>query len=1066
MTNDVAPPILLRASAGSGKTWTARQLCRYLALSNDDDDKSLEISRRHRPIPLFIPAQELARDVQRNSVLHPQATTSAPTTTVKKWWWWQQMRKEPHDHSSPPTRSLIVDYIRTSCYGDEKLIAALTYMFETRMLILIIDGIDEAAEMSRQIERCILEELVEEGHRVVATSRYEGIRIDLYQDFLVLDLMLLTREQQRTVIHHQLGDGNFNEYFERLLAFSGIRDQHDRIYREIFRAEDRVKIEEVPAVSCSTTLLQVDSEGQNLAFHLGPPRSETLRSLDSVVSGLLLDVDACHGDEASIRKRCADAGQAATETAVKLGLAAKKYNTRPSKVWRDVVARTDRLYVISEKLQPVFLRGLNAMLDQVFNNEGLNYEETATTIEAPRKRRVDLVVSPLKNPIRVYEKGRDDYAHLVPRALLPESRVFDVLRVRLICDDAESFIKTTTALGEEWSFDFGDGASSAMNLVRRKNKMRSLDPVHLRLMLCNVLIADADSFTVAEVQVVHRRTLDYNNESHAHDHYDYFRSTLGGRYDSVLKTEIETTVERTFLVFDEVVKVPVLLSLFAVFLREQSLTTPRPGATGLEPLMKMPQSIAELYKLAIKGIIRHSVMTFPQHNEEDVHRCLRTIAYENHINRRRVFTSKDLDAIFEQHDLLLAQVWQTSVLGHPSRRPPLIKVLTAAAKSSESAPGAYQFNHLSLQEYLFLDAIRANGATVNTTKVTSIVTDAFFDNAIQLGSDVLAEHLFHDLDEVSFRNCFAFHRHTRRLCKLVATGRMPCRKLVLSGLPLDDEGLRLLGTGIAKSTTVRHLNLAKTGLDDRGLDILLKTGVLMRLTHLELQGNDIDAMGASTLAKYLKTKNLTMVDLRENLVCSRLKVGHATYVLLPLCWILICRLVYDAPGSETIDRSKDKNRKPFDGETWIIWALLVYLAMPGGATAGSLLRSSCWDARRALRSAAQSRNIALNLWLPLSLDELKEAFLLTWISVGLFPYIVAVRLVVWGAVGCLLDDLRHRLQRLYPPKPPPSHHNPPATTELRRSSAHRAQLRLRVALALAASQTNSKQRYIVAPGPQ
>ena len=93
------------------------------------------------------------------------------------------------------------------------------------MVLLVLDGVDEAADLSRHIESCVMQ-LVDDGHRVVVTSRYEGVQLDRYTDFVVMDLKPLSDEQQRAVIEHQLGD---NAHFDNLMKFSKIRKKHDKL---------------------------------------------------------------------------------------------------------------------------------------------------------------------------------------------------------------------------------------------------------------------------------------------------------------------------------------------------------------------------------------------------------------------------------------------------------------------------------------------------------------------------------------------------------------------------------------------------------------------------------------------------------------------------------------------------------------------------------------------------------------------------------------------------------------------------------------------------------------------
>ena len=73
----------------------------------------------------------------------------------------------------------------------------------------------------------------------------EGVRAPMYKNhFVIMDLKKLSIEQQKKAIEHQLGA---NMFFHHLLAFSVIREDHDRIYyHDIFNnpSDERIKIME------------------------------------------------------------------------------------------------------------------------------------------------------------------------------------------------------------------------------------------------------------------------------------------------------------------------------------------------------------------------------------------------------------------------------------------------------------------------------------------------------------------------------------------------------------------------------------------------------------------------------------------------------------------------------------------------------------------------------------------------------------------------------------------------------------------------------------------------------
>ena len=85
-----------------------------------------------------------------------------------------------------------------------------------RALVVLLDGVDEAAGLRDQIESFVHKEIVPSGNRVLVTSRPEGVQLSTYsKTFVVMNLCQLTNEQQRRVINIQM-QGNI--FFDHLLS--------------------------------------------------------------------------------------------------------------------------------------------------------------------------------------------------------------------------------------------------------------------------------------------------------------------------------------------------------------------------------------------------------------------------------------------------------------------------------------------------------------------------------------------------------------------------------------------------------------------------------------------------------------------------------------------------------------------------------------------------------------------------------------------------------------------------------------------------------------------------------
>ena len=88
--------------------------------------------------------------------------------------------------------NLLVDYIEWK-FGDKPAERDLLMQaYEMRALVVLLDGIDEAAGFKHRIEDFLVNELVPMGMRTVATSRPEGVRLELYQRrFVVMSIRKL-----------------------------------------------------------------------------------------------------------------------------------------------------------------------------------------------------------------------------------------------------------------------------------------------------------------------------------------------------------------------------------------------------------------------------------------------------------------------------------------------------------------------------------------------------------------------------------------------------------------------------------------------------------------------------------------------------------------------------------------------------------------------------------------------------------------------------------------------------------------------------------------------------------
>ena len=715
-------PVLLCANAGTGKTWSSVQLAHELATRCQRQDS---FAADGVPlVPLLVYVQRLVR----------------------------LMGERPAD------AALLVQYVareHSNGLAEEerpKWVAMVAQALELRSLVLVLDGIDEAAGQRDAISRFIREVLVPHGLRVICTSRPEGVTIgDFQKDFTVMDLVPISEEQQREALELQLKDSPQGKAFsEHLTAFATIRRKHDELYRECFADDERAAIEKWQAPDKlvleaedsqpkrrDPEMRQRAADGTFVKRSCGPPKSRYHRTLASFFTeGVLRSLDAVLYQEAAAdverakiealveqlphdgvahlqerygtglfeRSRDESTDDAkhtraalkreptfeAMGVAVKLGLLLLERRRRLEgrndadeklrcaapqatalKLWPAIVARTDEIYVALEDLKDLFEEAVKQLAaDHALAADG------------------DVIFGGLKDAVRIHEKALgdylDDFDDWADDYVLPEACVLDVLRVRIVCLDAKTVLALQDTLKGGVEVDVG-GGRVRLEVIRCKNKFGVCDPTHFRNILNNVRLTTHDGREAfVEVQVQHQRILQYNNESHAHDHFDFFRSLLAATYDKGLDAMLEKTVR----FFAEIRGVPVKLSMLVLLFKHRCAGDTAP----------LPTDPLELYWMAMK--LSSTMETVGM---------LQTLAIANMCAGRREFTSEHAIDAFEaamrsasygsnEAEQALA-LWQR--LLQDDGAIPLVKVLETDAIAQRRRQGLFQFKHLSFQEALY-----------------------------------------------------------------------------------------------------------------------------------------------------------------------------------------------------------------------------------------------------------------------------------------------------------------------------------------------------------------------------
>ena len=207
-------PVLVRAGPGTGKTWMAKQAVFTLAdrlLSGKASNDGIRL------VPIVVFVQRIIYLLREGS-----ATTE---------------KGADKNAAAPEKRMSLLERYIQSVYSGKKMESWQTMLmqaYDMRALVVLLDGVDEAAGLRDQIENFVHKEIVPSGNRVLVTSRPEGVHLPTYsKTFIVMNLCQLTNEQQRRVINIQM-QGNI--FFDHLLSLGEVRKKLDDAYRKVSNA--------------------------------------------------------------------------------------------------------------------------------------------------------------------------------------------------------------------------------------------------------------------------------------------------------------------------------------------------------------------------------------------------------------------------------------------------------------------------------------------------------------------------------------------------------------------------------------------------------------------------------------------------------------------------------------------------------------------------------------------------------------------------------------------------------------------------------------------------------------
>ena len=167
----VAQPVLIRAAPGTGKTWSIQQLLYLLSKRAQDQPEDERLF-----VPMVIYVQKLAHLLRAQNDFPPVGVA------------WLKLYLDAEEKQGNLAPACNGDQEAT-CKANKRARHMLEQAIDLRTITLLVDGIDEAAELKEKVEDFVINHLVPLGIRVVATSRPEGVRLRLYQhQFVIINL--------------------------------------------------------------------------------------------------------------------------------------------------------------------------------------------------------------------------------------------------------------------------------------------------------------------------------------------------------------------------------------------------------------------------------------------------------------------------------------------------------------------------------------------------------------------------------------------------------------------------------------------------------------------------------------------------------------------------------------------------------------------------------------------------------------------------------------------------------------------------------------------------------------
>ena len=676
-------PVVISSKAGCGKTWASHQMRYTIAQCIHTTN-----NRHGLDVPLLIPVQQLVGLVQDGGF----------TNLLHRY----------------------VERLTATDVGvDLRVTEMLQAAISLKSAILIVDGVDEAGDLSHQMEQFVLRDLICNGHTVVATSRPEGLRLITDPKYnwgiSVLDLLPLTEEQQRQLIGDQTGQRSL---IESLWGASEATKLLDKAWRRISNASPAVAEALQQRGSPNLKLypcqqIMADSTPRTIRANRNQPASGIIVTLDQLFTASLLarlqdvvditddSVFTClkqlsavianesvvallqspqrrrtlsqygvlKGNEQSATKRLKRVTAWLRVVGTQLVLLCRRTGRSTSAVWNDIKTDTDELYqALEQHGYGVLLGFMRKLIDSCPDTRAALHTEDITEDSVLEQ------VGLNNNPVRLYEIAVEKYSSPRTNENLPTAYACNALQGTIVLVSLADILR----LLEQWPMHgtHKDGTRISVQLLEQQNffstQCATPDPLRIRRVSCRIQLEYKGLEYLAELNIHHfelqRVKKDYKTPINRL--MEYCRV----RFRKTSMDKLRQLVETYRKLYADVAGNPVQVALLCHVMVHDATAEP-------------PRTVLELYQKAMQSVLQQRL----KGQWEKAMEILKALAVHLMLN-------EGAKRIFQRLDIVTAvgaEAWDW-LLEISDRNVPLIKTLDV---------DRFEFQHRSFQEALLAEAL-------------------------------------------------------------------------------------------------------------------------------------------------------------------------------------------------------------------------------------------------------------------------------------------------------------------------------------------------------------------------